>query len=103
MLAHLSILLNLVTGILGPVAALLIYFVTLGLSMYARPWGNRMLRDGLYEIAKVRAYAQLWTELCESEYGVRGVKFRSGCQVRSLDGCMRKKESSGKITTEQER
>ncbi|MCA9562281.1 MAG: protein meaA [Myxococcales bacterium] len=36
------------------------------------------------EIAKMRAYTQLWTEVCESEYGVQGVKFRAGCQVRSL-------------------
>jgi lipopolysaccharide export system permease protein len=42
-----------------PVAffAVLIYFVALGLSMYARPWGNTLLRDGLYEIAKTRASA----------------------------------------------
>jgi uncharacterized Tic20 family protein len=36
MLAHLSILLNLVTGILGPVAALLIYFVYRDRSRYVR-------------------------------------------------------------------
>jgi len=36
------------------------------------------------EIAKVRAYAQLWRELCADEYNVEDVRFRAGCQVRSL-------------------
>lgn len=36
------------------------------------------------EICKVRAYGQLWGELCAEHYGVRDVKFRAGCQVRSL-------------------
>jgi (2R)-ethylmalonyl-CoA mutase len=36
------------------------------------------------EIAKVRAYSQLWTAICAEEYGVRDVRFRAGCQVRSL-------------------
>jgi (2R)-ethylmalonyl-CoA mutase len=36
------------------------------------------------EIAKMRAYSQLWTELCEREYGIAGMRFRAGCQVRSL-------------------
>lgn len=42
-----------------PVAifALCIYLVALGLSLYARPWGNSLLRNGLYEIAKLRASA----------------------------------------------
>ncbi|MCB9738434.1 MAG: cobalamin B12-binding domain-containing protein [Deltaproteobacteria bacterium] len=35
------------------------------------------------EIAKVRAYSQLWPDLCEERYGVRP-RFRAGCQVRSL-------------------
>jgi (2R)-ethylmalonyl-CoA mutase len=35
------------------------------------------------EIAKVRAYAQLWTELCTARYGA-AARFRAGCQVRSL-------------------
>jgi (2R)-ethylmalonyl-CoA mutase len=35
------------------------------------------------EIAKVRAYSQLWTDLCQERYGVR-TKWRAGCQVRSL-------------------
>lgn len=36
------------------------------------------------EIVKMRAYSQLWTELCEREYGIAGMRFRAGCQVRSL-------------------
>ena len=36
------------------------------------------------ELAKMRAYAGLWTSLCESEYGISGMRFRAGCQVRSL-------------------
>ncbi len=36
------------------------------------------------EICKVRAYFKLWQELCRSEFGIEGVTFRAGCQVRSL-------------------
>ncbi len=36
------------------------------------------------EIAKIRAYSQLWKEICRDEYGVEDVRFRAGCQVRSL-------------------
>jgi ethylmalonyl-CoA mutase len=36
------------------------------------------------EICKVRAYFKLWQELCAAEYGIAGVAFRAGCQVRSL-------------------
>jgi len=36
------------------------------------------------EICKVRAYFKLWRELCATEYGIEGVAFRAGCQVRSL-------------------
>jgi len=36
------------------------------------------------EICKVRAYFQLWRELCRTEYGIEKVAFRAGCQVRSL-------------------
>jgi (2R)-ethylmalonyl-CoA mutase len=35
------------------------------------------------EIAKLRAYSQLWTEYCHERYGV-AARFRAGCQVRSL-------------------
>lgn len=37
--------------------AVAVYVVALGLSLYARPWGNGLLRNGLYEIAKTRASA----------------------------------------------
>ena len=36
------------------------------------------------EIAKFRAYARLWPKLCAERYGIEGVRFRAGCQVRSL-------------------
>lgn len=36
------------------------------------------------EIAKVRAYAKLWPAICEEFYGLPGMKWRAGCQVRSL-------------------
>ncbi len=36
------------------------------------------------EICKIRAYSRLWPALCKSEYGIDGVAFRAGCQVRSL-------------------
>jgi (2R)-ethylmalonyl-CoA mutase len=35
------------------------------------------------EIAKLRAYSRLWTELCQERYGTPA-RFRAGCQVRSL-------------------
>ncbi len=35
------------------------------------------------EIAKVRAYSQLWPALCRERYGLEP-RFRAGCQVRSL-------------------
>jgi (2R)-ethylmalonyl-CoA mutase len=36
------------------------------------------------EICKIRAYFKLWPELCATEYGIKDVAFRAGCQVRSL-------------------
>jgi ethylmalonyl-CoA mutase len=36
------------------------------------------------EICKVRAYFSVWRDLCRDEYGIDGVAFRAGCQVRSL-------------------
>lgn len=36
------------------------------------------------EIAKFRAYARLWQEVCRDRYGLEDVRFRAGCQVRSL-------------------
>ncbi len=35
------------------------------------------------EIAKLRAYSQLWPEYCQTRYGI-AARFRAGCQVRSL-------------------
>ncbi|HUI26056.1 MAG TPA: LPS export ABC transporter permease LptF [Candidatus Kryptonia bacterium] len=56
--------------LLVPVAmfAVAIYCVTLGLSIYARPWGNRMLRDGLYELAKVRASAGIREQVFNDDF-----------------------------------
>ncbi len=36
------------------------------------------------EICKIRAYFKLWPKLCREHYGIDGVAFRAGCQVRSL-------------------
>ncbi len=36
------------------------------------------------EIAKVRAYSKLWPAICEEFYGLPNMKWRAGCQVRSL-------------------
>ena len=36
------------------------------------------------EISKMRAYQQLWKQVCKAEFGVDDVQFRAGCQVRSL-------------------
>jgi len=36
------------------------------------------------EICKIRAYFKLWRELCSTQYNVKDVAFRAGCQVRSL-------------------
>ena len=47
--------------LMRPVAlfAVVVYVVALGLSLFARPWGNSLLRGALYEIAKTRASAGL--------------------------------------------
>lgn len=36
------------------------------------------------EICKVRAYSGLWKDLCKTEFGIDEIRFRAGCQVRSL-------------------
>jgi len=36
------------------------------------------------EICKTRAYSRLWKDLCREEYNIHDVRFRAGCQVRSL-------------------
>ena len=53
-----------------PVAgfALAVYVVALGLSVYARPWGNSLLRDSLYEIAKTRASAGIREKVFNDDF-----------------------------------
>jgi lipopolysaccharide export system permease protein len=47
--------------LLAPVAvfAAAVYVVSLGLSLYARPWGNSLLRSALFDIARTRAGAAI--------------------------------------------
>jgi lipopolysaccharide export system permease protein len=56
--------------LLRPVAsfAIVIYFVALGLSLYARPWGNSLLHSGLYEIAKKRASAGIKEKVFNDDF-----------------------------------
>ena len=42
--------------------------LTLGLSVYARPWGNSRLRTGLYEIVKARASAGIKPHVFNDEF-----------------------------------
>lgn len=53
-----------------PVAlfAVVVYVLALGLSVYARPWGNRLLRNGLYEIAKQRATAGIKPKVFNDDF-----------------------------------
>jgi len=53
-----------------PVAlfAFVIYLVALALSLYARPWGNSLLRNGLYEIAKTRASAGIKEKIFTDDF-----------------------------------
>jgi lipopolysaccharide export system permease protein len=53
-----------------PVAAVAVgtLLVALALSLYARPWGNRLLRDGLYEVAKVRASAGIRPKIFNDDF-----------------------------------
>ena len=53
-----------------PVAtfAVAVYVVALGLSLYARPWGNSLLRNGLYEIAKTRASAGIREKVFNDDF-----------------------------------
>jgi lipopolysaccharide export system permease protein len=50
------------------VFAILVYVLAVGLSVYGRPWGNRLLRNGLYEIAKVRATAGLKPKVFNDDF-----------------------------------
>jgi lipopolysaccharide export system permease protein len=56
--------------LMRPVAgfAVVTYLVALGLSMYARPWGNSQLRSGLYEIAKTRASAGMKEKVFSDDF-----------------------------------
>jgi lipopolysaccharide export system permease protein len=42
--------------------------LTLGLSAYARPWGNSLLRTGLYEMVKARASAGIKAKVFNDEF-----------------------------------
>lgn len=46
----------------------IVYVFALGLSVYARPWGNRLLRTGLYEIAKQRAAAGIKPQIFNDDF-----------------------------------
>jgi len=48
--------------------AMIIYFVALGLSLYARPWGNSLLHTGVYEIAKKRASAGIKEKVFNDDF-----------------------------------
>lgn len=50
------------------VFALLTFGAAMILSIYARPWGNSLLRDGLFEIAKVRASAGIRAKVFNNEF-----------------------------------
>lgn len=56
--------------LLQPVAvfALLIAVLTLALSVYVRPWGNGLLKTGLYEIVKARASAGIKPRVFNDEF-----------------------------------
>ncbi len=53
-----------------PVAlfAAVIYLIALALSLYARPWGNSLLRNALYEIAKTRASAGIKEKVFSDDF-----------------------------------
>lgn len=56
--------------LLRPVAsfAIAVYVLALGLSFYARPWGNSLLHASLYEIAKSRASAGVKEKVFNDEF-----------------------------------
>lgn len=53
-----------------PVAgfAVIVTLLTLGLSLYARPWGNTLLRTGLYDIIRTRAVAGIKPKIFNDEF-----------------------------------
>lgn len=56
--------------LLRPVAllAVVVSVLTLGLSTYVRPWGNSLLRSGIYEIVKARASAGITPRVFNDEF-----------------------------------
>ncbi len=56
--------------LLQPVGAfaLVVAVFTLGLSVYARPWGNGLLRTGLYDIVKARASAGIKPKVFNDDF-----------------------------------
>jgi lipopolysaccharide export system permease protein len=54
----------------APVAvfALLVWIASLGLSLYARPWGNEALRTGIFELARSRASVGLKQHVFNDEF-----------------------------------
>jgi lipopolysaccharide export system permease protein len=56
--------------LLRPIAsfAVIVFFITLGLSVYARPWGNSLLRSGIYEMVKARASAGIKPRVFNDEF-----------------------------------
>ncbi len=48
--------------------AVAVAVLTLGLSVYARPWGNAQLRTGLYEIVKARASAGIKPRIFNADF-----------------------------------
>jgi lipopolysaccharide export system permease protein len=48
--------------------AVAIALLTLGLSLVARPWGNSLLRNGLYEIIRTRAVAGIKAKIFNDEF-----------------------------------
>lgn len=56
--------------LMRPVAffAMVVYVIALGLSLFARPWGNTLLRNALYEIAKTRASAAIKEKVFTDEF-----------------------------------
>lgn len=56
--------------LLRPVSAfaVAVAVLTLGLSLYARPWGNTRLRTGLYEIVRTRAVAGIKPKIFNDEF-----------------------------------
>ena len=45
-----------------------VYILALGMSVYARPWGNSLLRNALYEIAKTRASAGIKEKVFNDDF-----------------------------------